>query len=171
MPDANSPLPAAGWYPDPDNAAGDRWWNGSAWGEERRAREAAPTAVAAAPTYAYAPAGATAPSPYGSAPAAPPYGSYTAYGAATPQNVIGLVGFIISMASIVVGIYGLTGIAGGVISIIGYTKALELQRAGVVQHRKGMALAGIIVGFGSAVLTWVVLGLIFATFSSPNYGY
>lgn len=28
-------LPAAGWYPDPDNASQSRWWNGVAWTENR----------------------------------------------------------------------------------------------------------------------------------------
>ena len=28
-------LPAAGWYPDPDNATQVRWWNGTAWTEDR----------------------------------------------------------------------------------------------------------------------------------------
>lgn len=28
-------LPAAGWYPDPDNAHQTRWWNGVEWTEDR----------------------------------------------------------------------------------------------------------------------------------------
>lgn len=28
---ANSPLPPAGWYPDPSGSGGQRYWDGSAW--------------------------------------------------------------------------------------------------------------------------------------------
>jgi hypothetical protein len=37
MPDPNA-LPAAGWYPDPEDAASDRWWNGISWSDHRRGR-------------------------------------------------------------------------------------------------------------------------------------
>ncbi|MDG2026887.1 MAG: DUF2510 domain-containing protein [Acidimicrobiales bacterium] len=32
----DGPLPASGWYPDPDGPAGERYWNGSTWTDERR---------------------------------------------------------------------------------------------------------------------------------------
>lgn len=54
----DSQIPA-GWYPDPDRADGQRWWNGMAWTEDRRG----PVAPAAAP----------AASGY---PAYPTYGAY-----------------------------------------------------------------------------------------------
>ena len=41
MSDPNA-LPVAGWYPDPENEAHDRWWNGATWSEHRRPRNAAP---------------------------------------------------------------------------------------------------------------------------------
>jgi hypothetical protein len=41
MSDPNA-LPIAGWYPDPENEAGDRWWNGATWSDHRRPRNAAP---------------------------------------------------------------------------------------------------------------------------------
>ncbi|MGN6501634.1 MAG: DUF2510 domain-containing protein, partial [Pseudolysinimonas sp.] len=40
MSDPNA-LPAAGWYPDPEDAESDRWWNGVSWSDQRRARNAA----------------------------------------------------------------------------------------------------------------------------------
>jgi hypothetical protein len=41
MSDPNA-APIAGWYPDPENEAGDRWWNGATWSDHRRARNAGP---------------------------------------------------------------------------------------------------------------------------------
>lgn len=41
MSDPNA-LPIAGWYPDPENEAGDRWWNGATWSDHRRPRNAGP---------------------------------------------------------------------------------------------------------------------------------
>lgn len=39
---SNATAPAAGWYPDPQNPAQHRWWNGIAWTEDITARAAAP---------------------------------------------------------------------------------------------------------------------------------
>ena len=41
MSDQNA-LPIAGWYPDPENDKGDRWWNGATWSDHRRPRNAGP---------------------------------------------------------------------------------------------------------------------------------
>jgi hypothetical protein len=70
--------PIAGWYPDPENATADRWWNGSSWSDQRRSRNtpagwAPPTAgatsgtasgVPAIPVPPVAPAPAARPNPY-----------------------------------------------------------------------------------------------------------
>ncbi|HEV7743006.1 MAG TPA: DUF2510 domain-containing protein [Pseudolysinimonas sp.] len=48
MSDPNA-LPIAGWYADPENDAGDRWWNGASWSEDRRARDAVPVPPVAVP--------------------------------------------------------------------------------------------------------------------------
>ncbi|CAN5383618.1 hypothetical protein BH11ACT3_BH11ACT3_16160 [soil metagenome] len=69
MTDPNQSLPIAGWYPDPEDNKGDRWWNGSSWSDHRRARDAmpgwAPVATAAAAgataTWAAAPGAAATP--------------------------------------------------------------------------------------------------------------
>jgi hypothetical protein len=72
MSDPNA-APIAGWYPDPENEAGDRWWNGATWSDHRRARNAGPgwAPSGAAPAGA-APAGATAASAAAAGAAAAP---------------------------------------------------------------------------------------------------
>lgn len=39
-------LPPEGWYPDPQNPAGSRWWSGSGWTDARRAEAAEATQFA-----------------------------------------------------------------------------------------------------------------------------
>lgn len=78
MSDPNA-LPIAGWYPDPEDDKGDRWWNGATWSDHRRPRNAGPgwapapaepvkkaattKAAAAAPAVAEAPIIAASPAP------------------------------------------------------------------------------------------------------------
>ncbi len=128
MSDPNA-LPIAGWYPDPENEAGDRWWNGATWSDHSRARNAGPgwapaaeatPATQAAPAQAAgaaataAPAGpgipvppvATGvpaqPNPYAGAPIAPyapPY-AYN-YAPRTPMaNVPAFAGMITSLCAL-----------------------------------------------------------------------
>ena len=40
---------SAGWYPDPDGAAGERWWNGAGWSDSRRGGAAAAASTPYAP--------------------------------------------------------------------------------------------------------------------------
>jgi hypothetical protein len=54
----DSSQPIAGWYPDPENSAAERWWDGAAWSDHRRASTVAPAPVPAAPV---APPAAVAP--------------------------------------------------------------------------------------------------------------
>lgn len=46
---AGATLPGAGWYTDPQDAAQERWWDGTQWAEHRRPR---PPAVAPQAAYA-----------------------------------------------------------------------------------------------------------------------
>lgn len=199
MSEQNTPLPPAGWYADPENAAGERWWNGTTWGDERRAKDAVPPIpvappiapaipVAAVPVEAAAPVPAAAPlpaapsaavlddrpnpyatpAPYGANPYAAPYGSQPgAYATASPNpNPVALVGFIISMASIVLNLFltGLVGIAGGIVSAIGLAKANRLAAQGVTPNGRGLALAGTIVGFagGGLSILFFILVMVFS---------
>ena len=196
--DPNAALPVAGWYPDPEHESQDRWWDGANWSDHRRPREgvvAVPAAPAAVPAAgpAYVPAGTvnpygTAPAPYGTVPydsAAVAYGSapqsYPAYGAygyapRAPQNVPALVGFILALVGFVIGIftYGVLALAGAIVSIVGLVRASKMKKAGLPDHRYGMALTGVIVGFSSIVLT--ILGFVlyfvvlFGALGASTYG-
>jgi hypothetical protein len=100
MSDENATPPEAGWYPDPENAADDRWWNGVSWSDHRRSRETstgwAPVSGAtpaerpnpyAAPAERSNPYAAAAPAPSvrpAPTPGAVPHSSVTPYAGATP---------------------------------------------------------------------------------------
>jgi hypothetical protein len=182
----DSSQPIAGWYPDPENSAAERWWDGTAWSDHRRASTVAPIppaapAAPAAPAVPVPPAadagssagafaapgpavastaglpayGEVAPTP----PAAPPaYG--TGYGAPVytappPTNSLAVVGLILGLVSIAVGGV-LAALAGGIVSIVALNRARQMRAAGNPNDRHGMALAGIIVGFGLALL-WIIV--------------
>ena len=178
MSDPNASLPVAGWYPDPEHETQDRWWDGTAWSDHRRPREdasavpAVPAVPAVLAASAYVPAGTANPygspsspyggdaagsgvMPYGGAPQAyPAYGTY-GYAPPAPQNVPALVGFILALVGFGIGLftYGMLALAGGIVSTVGLVKAAKMRREGVPGHRHGMALAGVIVGYGSVLLT------------------
>jgi hypothetical protein len=123
--------PIAGWYPDPENEAGDRWWNGSSWSDHRRARDA----------------GA------GWGPVAPYSNYYTPR--APMANVPALAGMITSLSALLFNfiLFGLPGLVGGCISIYGLVKANQLAKAGMTTgNGRGFAVAGIITGFSGALL-------------------
>jgi hypothetical protein len=141
-----------------------------------------PAAVQPAAVAAPGPAADPRPDPYGYvaaqnlAPAAAPgpytpnpyaANSYITQGyAPAPRNpnVVGLVGFIVSMAGILLNIwlFGIVGIAGGIVSAIGLAKANRLAQQGVFPNGRGLALAGTIVGFVTGGLTFIgsVIGVI-----------
>ena len=128
MSDPNA-LPLAGWYPDPENEAGDRWWNGATWSDHRRPRnapagwaptakkskkataEAEPAVASPVPVPAAAPVVAP-PNPYagtaqpGYAPAQPAYQPYAPayapnYAPAQPmRNGLAMGGMITSLVAL-----------------------------------------------------------------------
>jgi hypothetical protein len=192
MSDPNA-QPIAGWYPDPENEAGDRWWNGATWSDHRRARNAGPgwapaaDATPAAPAATNAPAipvppvapEAARPDPYAGtspgaqtftgAPVAPYAPAYAPnYAPRTPMaNVPAFAGMITSLCAILFNfiLFGLPGIVGGVISIVGLLKANRLIASGVtVGHGRGFALTGIIAGFLGALLWNLFYFAVFSPF-------
>ncbi len=173
MSDVQTP---AGWFPDPEDPANLRYWDGTAWTEHRHPADpsgvpAGPTVdatpAAAAPQFAYSPTAGTTPG------YAAPYGTAPAYGAAQ-QNVLALVGLILAIVGtvlgLIVGIFVIVGIAGAVISIVGFIQANKMRAAGTPNDRRGLALAGIIVGFGGLLL-YILIAIVAAIYYASVYSY
>jgi hypothetical protein len=130
-------LPPANWYPAPDDPSRDRWWNGAEWSDTFR--PAGQAAVPAPPAYGQ-------PQPY-----MPVYGQQQ-YGAAAPKNNLAIAGLIVSIGSLLIGIYGVAAIVGIALSGAGRSRARQAAAAGGVEVGKSAATAGIIVGIVSLVL-------------------
>lgn len=161
--------PQAGWYEDPENPAGERWWNGSGWSDQKRA---ATTAAAPAVASVADPTGFTFGSPAASGRpdlyAPPSYAAPPAYSAGSPyvapygapsygsrSNGLAIAGLIVSAGGwIIAGV--LASIAGIILSAFGLARAKQAEAAGNPNSGRGIALAGLIIGI---VVT--VLGLIF----------
>jgi hypothetical protein len=70
MSDVSAPQP--GWYADPENPAGERWWNGSGWSDHKReSTETATAAAAGAAAFTVAPLAPTLGTPEPAATFAP----------------------------------------------------------------------------------------------------
>lgn len=168
--------PQAGWYADPEDPAGERWWNGSGWSDHKRAAtvgaDAAPgDEVPRIPapadtgfTFGAPAAPAARPDPY--APAAPyttttPYAAtpYAAapYGAPQRSNTNGLAiaGLAVSAGGwIIAGV--LAAIAGIILSGFGLARARQMEAAGHPNSGRGIAMAGLVIG-----IVVLVLGVLF----------
>lgn len=72
-----------------------------------------------------------------------------------PGNTTAVLGFVLAVAGVLIPVALLT-LAGGIISIVGLRRASFLRRAGVPTTGRGLALAGVIIGFGLTVLAIVV---------------
>jgi hypothetical protein len=158
--------PQAGWYKDPENPHGERWWNGSGWSDQKRAATtAAAPAVApvADPTgFTYGnPAAAGRPDPYappsyatppayapGSPYVAAPYGA-PAYGARS--NGLAIAGLIVSAGGWIV-FPVIAPIVGIILSAFGLARAKQAAAAGNPNNGRGIALAGLIIGIVVTVL-------------------
>lgn len=71
-------LPAAGWYPDPDNTQRSRWWNGAAWTDSYSDYQTPSAEVPAFAAPAYAAPAYAAPA-YGAPQATPPTAQMAPY--------------------------------------------------------------------------------------------
>ncbi|CAN5383702.1 hypothetical protein BH11ACT3_BH11ACT3_16170 [soil metagenome] len=164
--------PVAGWYPDPDSPAQDRWWDGTAWSEHRRAHSAdvaapAPALVAAPPV--------AAPNPYTPSPNVAAYGPGVPLGYApvvsTPpvKNTMAIVGLVVGILGVPLIFVGfsffsiLIGVTGGILSTVAFGRAKRMIAAGLGETaRRSIAITGMVIGWGGAVaaLGWTVLVIV-----------
>ena len=173
--------PQAGWYADPENPAGERWWNGSGWSDQKRAASAAAAPDSTGFTFG-SPAAATRPDPY-APPTYAPQPTYTAqstagspyvaapYGssAAGRSNGLAIAGLIVSAGGwIVLGV--LASITGIILSAFGLARAKQAEAAGNPNSGRGIAMAGLVIGIVVTILGILifVLYLVFILSTVPT---
>ena len=68
-------------------------------------------------------------------------------------NTMAIIGFVVSLISLLINFWGIVGIAATVLSVLGYIGCKQKNQKG-----KGLALAGIIIGASSVI--WGTISLI-----------
>jgi hypothetical protein len=175
-----SDTPAAGWYPDPEDATQQRYWDGTQWTEHRAPLSGGPAAGAQPPAAGQGQQDWSAGGGFSSGggfstgggfPAGgpgQPGGGQVAYGAAPIQNQKAL-------WALILGILGLVccGIFTAVPAIIlGNNAKKEIAASGGMQSGQGMAQAGFILGIVGVVLSILLVlfyVLAFATTFSSGF--
>lgn len=167
-----------GWYPDPDGAAGERWWNGAGWSDSRRAgaaAAAASTSPYAAPTAVPPPipvagkpviysAGNPAPQrpdPYAQTPQAAQavFSSTSLRSLDARINRNAFIGFIGGIISLFFNVAYLLAPVMMVFSIMGIVKARQLKAAGAPKTLMNFAVIGLAASAIAFVIALVSLVL------------
>lgn len=71
------------------------------------------------------------------------------------HNGLSIAGFVVSCCSMLIGLYGITGLVGLILSAVGRSQAV---RNG---NKTGLATAGIVLGVIGIIGTWIGLAAIF----------
>lgn len=112
-----------GWYPDPGGAPAERWWTGAVWSDAVRPRYQAPVAY------------------YGGAPVVAQRN-----GAATAGLVLGIVSLFINSLLLV-------STPAFICSIVGLTRASQLERSGFGAVGRAAAVWGLILSIVASLAT------------------
>lgn len=70
-------------------------------------------------------------------------------------NGLSIAGFVVSCCSLLIGLYGVTGLIGLILSAIGRSQAVNSG------NKTGMATAGIVLGIVGMVGAWIALATMF----------
>lgn len=161
----------AGWYPDPDGAPGERWWNGSGWSDSRRGGAASAASSPYAATPASAPQSVPAPVPpaviYSAQNPAPqrpdPYAPTapllsqapgrripTSINASINRNA--MIGFITGIIALFFNILVVLAPIAIVFSILGIKRANELKAQGAPATLMTFALVGLGAGIVAGLI-------------------
>ncbi|MEM7139751.1 MAG: DUF2510 domain-containing protein [Actinomycetota bacterium] len=124
--------PPAGWYPDPDDATQLRFWNGSAWTEQRRTAASMPPPAA--------PFSASGPTP---PPPPRPVGGSSNAGTALGLSIFGLI---------------CCGLAAPFGMVMGRNEVLAIDRGSGDVRQRGTAQAAYVIGLIATIL--YVLGFV-----------
>jgi Protein of unknown function (DUF2510) len=135
-----------GWYPDPDAAAGERWWNGAGWSESRRTRAIIYSAENPAPQR---------PDPYAQSASTSTVPSRPMTTINVSANRNAMVGFITGLIALFFNVFFVLGPIAIVFSALGFTKARQLKAQGVAGNLMTFAVIGLVAG-GIATIIGIV---------------
>lgn len=143
-----SDLPPPNWYPDPEVAGQQRYWDGGRWTEHR-----APMGTSA-PTAGAPGQDTTAPQPQ--------WDATTGAGAAPAKtNGLAIAALVIAILSFF-GAFLAIGALGGILAVVlGIIGLRQVNASGGTQTGRGIAIGGIAVG-GVSILVGVVVFAFFA---------
>ncbi len=133
-----------GWYPAPDGAPGERWWNGAGWSDSRRGAAETPV-VSSSPTL-------SRPNPYAPVPTAPAqFGSNPAVPYDNRLNRMATAGLIAGA----IGIFGfsIVGPVAIALSLLGIAKARQLK----AEFRQSSSLVVAVIGLVMGVIATIML--------------